>query len=192
MLFSSLLFNVIPQPTVDYCRVFTPILYFQPSPSQSDLQHFFLRDLLFTVLTQALRFWMSIFYPQVFFTWWSFTNILPAFIKASLGASNFSLKFAGLHTGPWNKDLVHLFVWFTVIHNLHIENDSFLNSTKHYDELLVLKVWFICSLLILNSFCLFRVICKTIKNTLNQTKLVLLITASMNIKVIFKKQSRVI
>ena len=36
----SLLFNVIPHPSVDYCRVFTPILYFQHSPSQSDLQHF--------------------------------------------------------------------------------------------------------------------------------------------------------
>ena len=27
---------VIPHPPVDYCRVFTPILYFQPSPAQGD------------------------------------------------------------------------------------------------------------------------------------------------------------
>ena len=33
---------------------------------------------------------------------------------------------------------------------------------------------------------------KTIKNTLNKTKLVMLITALMNIKVILKKQSGVI
>ena len=28
------------------------------------------------------------------------------------------LKVAGLHTDPQNKDPAHLFVWFTVIHNL--------------------------------------------------------------------------
>ena len=36
----SLLFNVIPHPSVDYRRVFTSILYFQPSPLQSDSRHF--------------------------------------------------------------------------------------------------------------------------------------------------------
>ena len=40
LLFFSLLFDVIPHPSVDYRRVFTPILYFQPSPSQSDSRHF--------------------------------------------------------------------------------------------------------------------------------------------------------
>ena len=33
-------FDIIPHPSVDYCWVFTPTLYFQPRPSQSDLQHF--------------------------------------------------------------------------------------------------------------------------------------------------------
>ena len=42
----------------------------------------------------------------------------PAFIKASLEAGSYSLKFAGLHTDPRNTDPVHLLVWFTVIHNL--------------------------------------------------------------------------
>ena len=57
-------------------------------------------------------------FQWAFFT--LFLNILtqPAFIKASVGAGNYSLKFAGLHTDPWNTDPVHLFVWFTVIHNL--------------------------------------------------------------------------
>ena len=62
------------------------------------------------------------------------------FIKASLGGSSSSLKFAGLHTDPQNTDPAHLFVWFTVIHNLHIQNDSVLNSTIYYHELLVVKV----------------------------------------------------
>ena len=45
----NLLFDIIPHPSVDYLRVFTPILYFQPSPSQSGSRHFhfqLFRDLL--------------------------------------------------------------------------------------------------------------------------------------------------
>ena len=42
----------------------------------------------------------------------------PAFIKASLGAVSYFSKFAGLHTDLQNTDPTHLFVWFTVIHNL--------------------------------------------------------------------------
>ena len=70
MVYFSLLFNLIPHPSVDYCGVFTPILYFQPSPLQSDLRTFHFqpfRDLLFTVLSRALRFCVGIFYPQTFF-----------------------------------------------------------------------------------------------------------------------------
>ena len=71
-------------------------------------------------LPRALRFWVGISYTQGFFTLRSFPTFLaqPAFIKASLGASSSSLKFAGLHTDPRNTDPAHLFVWFTVIHNL--------------------------------------------------------------------------
>ena len=71
-------------------------------------------------LPRALRIWVGAFYPQLFFILRSFLTFLaqPAFIKASLGAGSYSLKFAGLHTDPWNTDPAHLFVWFTVIHNL--------------------------------------------------------------------------
>ena len=92
----SLLFNVISHPSVDYRRVFTPILYFQPSSSQSDLRHFHFQpfqDLLVTVLPRALQFWVGIFYPRAFFTLGSFTDILPAFIKERLslpGSRQFS------------------------------------------------------------------------------------------------------
>ena len=116
----SLLFHVIPHPSVDYRGVFTTILYFQPSPSQSDSRQFHFQpfqELLFTVLKRALRFCEGIFYPQAFFTFRSFTDILPAFIKASLGAGSFSLKFAGLHTNPRNTGPANRFFWFTVIHN---------------------------------------------------------------------------
>ena len=71
-----------------------------------------------------------------------------------------------------------------MMHKSDTQNDSVLNSTIYYDELLVERVYFICSLLVSNSFRLFKVYVKTIKNTLNKAKLVLLVTASMNIKVI--------
>ena len=39
--YSHLLFDIIPHPSpVDYHQVFRPILYFQPSPLQSNLRHF--------------------------------------------------------------------------------------------------------------------------------------------------------
>ena len=65
---------------------------------------------------------------------------LPAFIKVSLGASSSSLKFSGFHADPQNRDLAHLFVRFTAIHNLQIQKNTFLNCTKNYHELLVVKV----------------------------------------------------
>ena len=66
--------------------------------------------------------------------------IHPAFIKPSLVAGSSSLKFAGLHADPRDTDLAHLFVWFTAIHNPHIQKNSFLSSCKYYHELLAVKV----------------------------------------------------
>ena len=94
--FVDVLHSHFPHPSVDYRRVFTPILYFQPSSSQSDLRHFHFQpfqDLLVTVLPRALQFWVGIFYPRAFFTLGSFTDILPAFIKERLslpGSRQFS------------------------------------------------------------------------------------------------------
>ena len=77
-------------------------------------------------LPRALRFWVGIFYPQAFFTLRSFPTFLafPTFWH-NLLLSRFHwelavtfLKVAGLHTDPRNTDPAHLFVWFTVIHNL--------------------------------------------------------------------------
>ena len=109
----SLLFDVIPHPSVVYCRVFRSILYFQPSPSQNDSRrcHFNLSEIFFHSFTvNATALSGHFFYPQAFFTLRSFTDILPALSKASLRAGSSSLKFAGLHTDPQNTDPVHLFV----------------------------------------------------------------------------------
>ena len=86
VLYSHFLFDIIPHPSL------TP--------------HTFIFNHPVIFLPRALRFWVVIFYPQAFFTLWSFLTFLaqPAFIKASLGAGSFSLKFAGLHTDPQNTD----------------------------------------------------------------------------------------
>ena len=91
-------------------------------------------------LLRALRFWVDIFYPQAFFTLRCFINILSAPMNDSLGAKSSSLKLAGLHTDPQNTDPANLFVWFSVKRILHTQNDSVLNSTKYYHELIVVKV----------------------------------------------------
>ena len=77
----SLLFKVIPHSSVDYRRVFTPILYFQPIPSKSDSLHlhFNLSDIFFrnfivtaTVLSENF-FTQRCFYLA--FLHWHFTCV---------------------------------------------------------------------------------------------------------------------
>ena len=118
-LHSHFLFDIIPHPSVDYRQVFRPILSFQPSSSQSDLRHFHFQPFRYLLTTSAtvLR---GHFLPTGVFYLTFLPDILaqPAFIMASLGAGSYSLKFVGLHTDSRNTDLAHLFVWFTVIHNL--------------------------------------------------------------------------
>ena len=71
-------------------------------------------------LPRALRFWVGIFYPQVFFTLHSFLTFWHNLLLSRFHwepAVTF-LKVAWLHTDPRNTGPAHLFVWFTVIHNL--------------------------------------------------------------------------
>ena len=105
----SLLFDVIPHPSVSYRRVFTPILYCQPSSSQSDLRQFHFNisgPFLHSFIMSATVLIGNTFYPQAFFTLCSFSTILsqPTFIKVSLGAGSSSLNFAGLYVDPQNTD----------------------------------------------------------------------------------------
>ena len=53
LLHSHLLFDIIPHPSVDYHWVFTPILYFQPSPSQSHLRYFHFQLLRYLLTASA-------------------------------------------------------------------------------------------------------------------------------------------
>ena len=140
-LYSSFSFQniIITHPSRDYRRVFAPTLYFQPGPLHSDSKHFQFQPFRY-LLTASVTPLSGHLVPTGIFNLHSFTDILPTLIKDSLGAGSSSLKFAGLYTGPRKTDPAHLFVWFIVIHNLHIQNDSSLNSTIYYHELLVVKV----------------------------------------------------
>ena len=108
----SLLFNVIPHPSVDYCRVFTPILYFQPSPSQSYSRHFHfnISEIFFHSFTASATVLSGHFLHTGIFYVTLLHRHFPAFIKTSLGAGSSSLNFAVFHTDPRNTDPVHLFV----------------------------------------------------------------------------------
>ena len=68
-LHSHLLFHIIPHPSVDYCRVFTLILYFQPSPSLSDSRHFHfnLSKIFFHSLTASATVLRGHFLPTCVF-----------------------------------------------------------------------------------------------------------------------------
>ena len=132
VLHSHLLFDIILHPSVDYRLVFTLILYFQSSPSQNDSQYFHFQlfgDLLTlsaTVLSGHFLLTGAFYLTLIHQHFW--LNLrLPR--PPSLRAASSSLKCAGQHTDPWNTDPAHLFVWFTVIHKLHIQNNSYLNST---------------------------------------------------------------
>ena len=53
VLHSHLLSAIIPHPSVDYREVFTPILYFQPSPSQSDSRYFHFQPFRYLLTASA-------------------------------------------------------------------------------------------------------------------------------------------
>ena len=134
VVFHSLLFDVIPHLSVSYRQVFTPILYFQPSPSQSDLRHFHFNLFLtfsVTVLLQRLRFWVGFFLPTGVF----YLTLLPdIFDTTSLhqglpGSRQFFLKVFRAscwsskhrldpsvclsHNNPQKGDGGRFYLWFT-------------------------------------------------------------------------------
>ena len=78
------------------------ILYFQPSPSQSDSQYFHFEPFRY-LLTASPTVLSGRFLPTGIF-YLTLLHRQPAFIKASLGAGSSSLRLAGLHTDPRNTD----------------------------------------------------------------------------------------
>ena len=94
-LHSHFLLDIIPHPSVDYYQDFRPILYFQPSPSQSDSPHFHFQPFLY-LLTARATVLSKHFLPTGVF----YFTLLPDISRLFLEAGSYSLKFAGLHTDP--------------------------------------------------------------------------------------------
>ena len=146
VLHSHFLFDVIPHPSVDY----RPFLYFQPSPSQSDSRQFQFSTIPLSSC-RALRSWVGIFCLQAFFTLRSFTHILTWIYQGFPGGWQFFLEVCRASYWSRNTDPAHLLVWFTVIQHLRIQNDSVLNSTIYWHELLdlstpyLIRTLFACS-----------------------------------------------
>ena len=103
------LFDVISHPSVDYRRIFTPILYFQPSLSQSDSRHFHFQPFRY-LLTASATVLSGHFLPTgVFYSFPTFWhNLLLSRFRWEPAVT--FLKVAGLHTDPRNTDPAHLFV----------------------------------------------------------------------------------
>ena len=98
--------------------------------------------LCFFIYCKRYGFEWGFFFPQAFITLRSFTDIFDStYVYQGLpGNRQFFLEVCrASHWHPQNTDLAHLFVWFAVIHNLHIQKNSHLNSTKYYHGLLVVK-----------------------------------------------------
>ena len=94
VLHSYFLFDIIPHPSVDYCQVFRPILYFQPSPSQSDS-----RDFPFSTIP------LSSYHERYGFEWAFFTHshFLPYAPSQHLGTICFYQGFTrSQQLLPWN------------------------------------------------------------------------------------------
>ena len=92
VLHSHLLFDIIPHPAVDYRQIFTPILYFQPSPSQSDSRHFHFQPFRYLHAASATALSEHFFYPQAFFALRSFTDILTCVYQGFPGSQQFFLE----------------------------------------------------------------------------------------------------
>ena len=77
---SHFLFDIIPHPSVDYRQVFRPILYFQPSPSQSDSRHFHFSTIPLSSYCERYGFEWAFFTHRRFLpyapSWYFWHNLL--------------------------------------------------------------------------------------------------------------------
>ena len=108
-LHSHFLFDIIPHSSVDYCQVFTPILYFQPSPSQSNSRHFHFSTIPLSSYCKCYGFELAFSTHRCFLPhtpsrhFWHIPDILaqPSFIKDSLGAGSY--LFESCRASYWSS-----------------------------------------------------------------------------------------
>ena len=131
-----LLFDIIPHPSVDYHRVFTPILYFQPSPSQNDSRYFHFQPFRY-LLTASATVLSRCFLPTGVF----YPTLLHRHFLLNLRLSRPPWEPAVL---PWSLQGFILILetqtrCIRFLDSQKSQNDSVLRSTTYYHELLVVK-----------------------------------------------------
>ena len=128
VLHSHLLFEHHPSPfrglSPGFCTYF--ILSAQPIAGWFATLSFSIISL--SSYRRRYGFQWAFFTHRRLFTLRFFTDIFNLhLLRPPPGSSSF--RFAGLHADPGNTDPARLFVWFTLIHTFHTQNDSVLNST---------------------------------------------------------------
>ena len=111
VLHSHFFFDIIFHPTMEYQQVFTFILYFQPSPLQSDLWQLHFQPFCY-LLTASTTVWSGHFLPAGVF----YRTLPPdifgttCFYQGFPGSWQLFLEICRLHTDPRNTDPAHLFI----------------------------------------------------------------------------------
>ena len=113
-----MLFDVIPYPSLNYCRVLTPILYFNLSSSQSNSRHFHFNFSGLFIYHEFYRFFI-LYYECYGFEWPFFTHrrflpYTPSFVtqmQAGTPQPGSSSMFAPIEsilrpgTWSWTSDI---------------------------------------------------------------------------------------
>ena len=128
---SHFLFDIIPHPSVDYRQVFRPILYFQPSPSQSDLRHFHFQPFRY-LLTASATVLSGHFLPTGVFYLMLLPDIFDTFPTF------------------WHNLLLSRFHW------IHINPQSFIHLKSVFMQVNIAKVLLVMKTLIRSAATLFH------------------------------------
>ena len=115
--------------------------------------------LCFLIYRKRYDFEWGFFYPQTCFLPYAPSIFDSTCVYEGLpGSRQFFLEVC--MASYWSSKQTHLFVWFTAIHNLHIQKNLFLNSTIHYHEFFVVKSLVYMLLTRFELFSLVQSICK--------------------------------
>ena len=140
-------FRLILHPYVDYRRFFTPILYFQPSPSQSDSQYFHFQPFRYVLTTSATVFNGHFLSPSVFYL-----MLLPdifgttCYYQGLPGSRQLFLEvFGASYWSSNHRPSPSVFL-------IHSNSQSFIHFKFVFLHVNIAKVWLVVKTLIKNIF----------------------------------------
>ena len=172
VLHSHFLYDTIPRPSVHYHQVFRPILYFQPSPSQSDSRHFHFPIIPLSSYCERYGFEWAFFNHKCFLSYapsrhfWHIPDILaqPAFIKVSPEASSYFLE--SCRASYWSFILILGHRPGPSVCLIHSNPQSFIHLKSLFVHVNIAKVLLVVKTLIRSAATLFSSH-KNIKQQLN-------------------------